>query len=51
MKIIQELKRCYPQGMEVLSDEEAKEFTPASLPHKMTTHAPPVYIIPHKDDD
>jgi hypothetical protein len=40
-----------PQGVETLSNEETEEFTLASPPHKMATHAPPVYIIPNNDDD
>jgi hypothetical protein len=51
MKIIQKLKHHCPEGMESLSDEDMEEFTPASPPHKMATHAPLVYIIPNKDDD
>jgi molecular chaperone GrpE (heat shock protein) len=51
MKIVQNLKRRCPQGMEILSDEETEEFTPASPPHKMATRTPPVYAIPHNDDD
>jgi hypothetical protein len=51
MKIIQKLKRHCPQGMETLSEEEAKELCPASPPHKMVTCAPPVYVIPNNDDN
>jgi hypothetical protein len=51
MKTIQKLKRHYPQGVETLSNEETKEFTLASPPHKMVTHAPPVYVIPNNDVD
>jgi hypothetical protein len=50
MKTIQKLKRHYPQSMETLSDEDTEEFTPASPPCKMATHAPPVYVIPINDD-
>jgi hypothetical protein len=48
---IRKLKRHYPQGVETLSNEETEEFTLASPPHKMVTHAPPVYIIPNNDVD
>jgi hypothetical protein len=51
MKTIQKLKRHYPQGMETLSNEETEEFTLASPPRKMVTHAPPVYVIPNNDVD
>jgi hypothetical protein len=51
MKTIQKLKRCYPQGVETLSHEEIEEFTLASPPRTMVTHAPPVYIIPNNDVD
>jgi hypothetical protein len=51
MKTIQKLKRHYPQGMETLSNEETKEFTLASPPRKMVTHAPPIYVIPNNDVD
>jgi hypothetical protein len=51
MKTIWKLKHHYPQGMETLSNEETEEFTLASPPRKMVTHAPPVYIIPNNDDD
>jgi hypothetical protein len=51
MKTIRKLKRHYPQGVETLSNEETEEFTLASPPHKMVTHAPPVYIIPNNDVD
>jgi hypothetical protein len=51
MKIIWELKRHYPQDVEILSEEETKEFTPASPSRKMATRAPPVYIIPNNGDD
>jgi hypothetical protein len=43
MKIIQNLKRHYPQGVETLSKEEIEDFTPTSPPCRMATHAPPVY--------
>jgi hypothetical protein len=51
MKIIQKLKCHRPQDVKMLSDEELEEFTPASPPRKMATRAPPVYVIPHNDDD
>jgi hypothetical protein len=51
MMAIRKLKRHYPQGEETLSNEETEEFTLASPPHKMVTHAPPVYIIPNNDVD
>jgi hypothetical protein len=51
MKTIRNLKRHYPQGVETLSNEETEEFTLASPPCKMATHAPPVYVIPNNDDD
>jgi hypothetical protein len=51
MKTIRMLKRHYPEGVETLSNEETEEFTLASPPHKMSTRAPPVYIIPNNDDD
>jgi hypothetical protein len=51
MKTILKLKHHYPQGVETLSNEETEEFTLASPPHKMVTHAPPVYVIPNNDDD
>jgi hypothetical protein len=51
MKAIRKLKRHYPQGVETLSNEETEEFTLALPPHKMVTHAPPVYIIPNNDVD
>jgi hypothetical protein len=51
MKIIRQLKCRYPEGMETFSEEETKEFTLASPPLKMATHAPPVYVIPNNDDD
>jgi hypothetical protein len=51
MKTIRKLKRHYPQGVETLSNEETEEFTLASPPHKMVTHAPPVYVIPNNDVD
>jgi hypothetical protein len=50
MKIVQKLKRHYPQGMETHSDEDTEEFIPTSPPRKMMTRAPPVYIIPNNDD-
>jgi hypothetical protein len=46
MMTIQKLKRHCPQGMEMLSKEETEEFTPTSPPHKMSTRAPLVYVIP-----
>jgi hypothetical protein len=51
MKIIRELKCHCPKDMETPSEEDTEEFTPASPPCKIATHAPPVYIIPHNDDD
>jgi hypothetical protein len=51
MKIVRRLKRQCPQDLETLSEEETEEFTPASPPRKMTTHAPPIYVIPNNDDD
>jgi uncharacterized coiled-coil DUF342 family protein len=51
MKTIQKLKRCCPQGMETLSEEETEEFTPTSSPLKMVTREPPVYFIPSNDVD
>jgi hypothetical protein len=51
MKIVRKLKRHCPQDVETLSVEETKEFTPASPPRKMSTRAPPVYVIRHNDDD
>jgi hypothetical protein len=51
MKTIWKLKRHCPQGMETLSEEETEEFTPTSPPHKMVTHAPPVYVISNNEDD
>jgi hypothetical protein len=51
MKTFRMLKHHYPQGVETLSNEETEEFTLASPPHKMVTHAPPVYVIPNNDVD
>jgi hypothetical protein len=51
MKIIQKLKCHYPQGVETLSNEETEEFTLASPPCKIATHAPSVYVIPNNDVD
>jgi hypothetical protein len=51
MKTIWMWKHHCPRGVETHSDEETEEFTPASPPHKMVTHAPPIYIIPNNDDD
>jgi hypothetical protein len=51
MKTIQKLKRHYSQGVETLSNEETEEFTLASPPRKVVTHAPPVYIVPNNDVD
>jgi hypothetical protein len=51
MKTIQKLKHHCPQDMETLSNEETKEFTPASPPRKMATHVPPVNVMPNNDDD
>jgi uncharacterized HAD superfamily protein len=41
IKIVWKLKRHCPQDLEMLSDEEMEEFTPASPPWKMGTRAPP----------
>jgi hypothetical protein len=51
MKTIRKLKHHYSQGVETLSNEETEEFTLASPPRKMVTHAPPVYVIPKNDVD
>jgi hypothetical protein len=51
MRTIQKMKRRHPQDLETLSDEETEEFTPHSLPRKMTTRAPPTYIIPNDIED
>jgi hypothetical protein len=51
MKTIQKLMHHYPQGVETLSNEETKEFTLASPPRKMVTHASPFYVIPNNDVD
>jgi hypothetical protein len=51
MKTIRKLKHHCSQGMETLFDEETKEFTPTSPPHKMVTRAPLVYVIPNNDVD
>jgi hypothetical protein len=51
IKTIQKLMHHSPRGMETLSDEETEEFTLASPPRKMATHAPPVYVIPNNDVD
>jgi hypothetical protein len=51
MKVLWKRKNHCPQDLETLSDEEIEEFTLASLPHKMATYAPPVYVIPHNDAD
>jgi hypothetical protein len=51
LKTIRKSKRHCPQDLETLSDEETEEFTPASPPRKMATHAPPVYVISNYDDD
>jgi hypothetical protein len=50
-KTILKLKRNNPQGVETLSVGEIEEFTATSLPCKMVTCAPPVYVIPNNDDD
>jgi hypothetical protein len=47
MKTIPKMKRCCPQDLETLLDEEKKEFSPHSPPRKMATRAPPAYIIPN----
>jgi hypothetical protein len=51
MKAIRKLKHHCPQGVETLFEEETEECTPASPPHKMATHASPLYIISINDDD
>jgi hypothetical protein len=51
IKTIRKLKHHYPRGVETLSDEEMKEFTPASPPRKMVARARLVYIIPNNDVD
>jgi hypothetical protein len=51
MKIVRRLKHHYPQDMETLFEEETEEFTPTAPPHKMDTHAPPIYVIPNNYDD
>jgi hypothetical protein len=51
MKTIRKLERHCPQDVQMLSEEETEEFTLASPPHKLATHAPPVYVIPNNDDD
>jgi hypothetical protein len=51
MRIIRQMKRCYPQDMETLSDEETEEFTPHSPPCKMAMRAPPTYVIPNDVED
>jgi hypothetical protein len=48
MRTIQKMKRHYPQDLETLSDEEIEEFSPHSPPHKMSTRAPPAYVIPNE---
>jgi hypothetical protein len=40
MKIVWKLKCHCPQGLETLFEEETKEFTLASTPHKMAAYAP-----------
>jgi hypothetical protein len=47
MKTIWKMKRHCPQDLESHSDEETKEFSLHSPPHKMATCAPPAYIIPN----
>jgi hypothetical protein len=51
IKTIRKLKHHCPRGVETLFDEEMEEFTLASPPCKMVTHAPPFYVIPNNDDD
>jgi hypothetical protein len=51
MKTIWKLKCHYPQSVETLSEKETEEVTVASPPCKMAICAPPVYVIPHNDDD
>jgi hypothetical protein len=48
MKTIRKMKCHCPQDWETLSDEETEEFRPHSPPRKMTTCAPPIYIIPNE---
>jgi hypothetical protein len=43
MKTIRKMKRQCP----TLSDEEPEEFSLHSLPRKLATHAPPLYVIPN----
>jgi hypothetical protein len=51
MKTILKLKHHCPEGVETLFEEETEEFTPASPPRKVETHAPPIYVVPNNDDD
>jgi hypothetical protein len=51
MKIIWKLKCYSPHDLETLFEEETEEFTPTLSPRKMATCAPPIYVIPHNDDD
>jgi hypothetical protein len=51
MKIVWKLKHHCLKYLETLSREETEEFTPASPPRNMATHAPSVYVIPNNDDD
>jgi hypothetical protein len=45
MKTIRKMKRCCPQDLETLLDEETDELSPHSPPRKMATRAPPAYVI------
>jgi hypothetical protein len=47
MKAIRKMKRRYPHDLETLSDEGTEEFSLHSLPHRLATRAPPVYVIPN----
>jgi hypothetical protein len=47
MKTIQKMKRCCPQDLKTLSDEETEEFSLHSPPHKMAMCSPPAYVIPN----
>jgi hypothetical protein len=51
IKTIRKMKHHCPQNWETLLDEETEEFTPHSLPRKMATHAPPIYVIPNDVED
>jgi hypothetical protein len=51
MSSIEKLKHHCPRDLATFSYEEIEEFTLASHPRKMATCAPPIYVIPHNDDD